>query len=76
MHLTIIEELRARRKMMTVKELKDLLDNHQQTVYEWVWAGKIPAHRVGGRIKFDPASASGRFLIDLSGAGYRLYLYA
>ena len=51
---TLATDLKQRRSLMTVKEVVTLLGVHQQTVYEWVWAGKIPSVRIGSRIKFDP----------------------
>lgn len=54
MNTTLVEELTARKTMMTVQEVVELLGVHQQTIYEWVWKGKIPPIRIGARIKFDP----------------------
>jgi excisionase family DNA binding protein len=51
---TLVDELAARKTMMTIQDVVELLGVHQQTVYEWVWVGKIPSIRVGSRIKFDP----------------------
>lgn len=50
----MIEDMRKRKSLMTVREITTLLGVHQQTVYEWCWAGKIPSVRIGARIKFDP----------------------
>jgi excisionase family DNA binding protein len=54
MNNTLTADLQTRNSLMTVKEVIALLGVHQQTVYEWVWAGKIPSVRIGSRIKFDP----------------------
>jgi len=54
MNTTLVDELAARKKLMTVQEMVELLGVHQQTIYEWVWKGKIPSVRIGARIKFDP----------------------
>lgn len=51
---TLVTDLQKRHSLMTVKEVMELLGVHQQTIYEWVWAGKIPSLRIGSRIKFDP----------------------
>ena len=54
MNTTLVDELAARKQMMTVQDVVELLGVHQQTIYEWVWTGKIPSIRIGARIKFDP----------------------
>ena len=47
------DELRARKGLMSVREVAEALGAHQQTVYSWVANGKLPHFRVGGRVKFD-----------------------
>ena len=50
------EELRARKGLMSVREVAETLGSHIQTVYSWTDEAKIPYFRVGGRIKFDPTA--------------------
>jgi excisionase family DNA binding protein len=47
-------ELRSRDRLMEFSEVQQYLGIDQDTLYTWVKAGKIPAQRVGSRIKFDP----------------------
>jgi len=47
------DELRARKGLMSVREVAEALGSHIQTIYGWVEEGKLPCFRVGGRIKFD-----------------------
>ena len=54
MNDTLASDLRERKSLLDVREVVTLLGVHQQTIYEWAWAGKIPHIRVGARIKFDP----------------------
>jgi excisionase family DNA binding protein len=54
MSSTLTADLQRRNSLMSVKEVVTLLGVHTQTVYEWVWTGKIPSVRIGSRIKFDP----------------------
>jgi excisionase family DNA binding protein len=55
---SLASKLRARDSLMSVAEFKKLLGVDQQTIYEWVWQGKVPAVRIGNRVKFDPRSVA------------------
>lgn len=52
--MSVIEKLRAAKKLLGVKQVAELLGSHPMTIYGWVAEGRLPHLRVGGRIKFDP----------------------
>lgn len=39
-------------RLMTVKEAAELLQVSERSIYAWAREGKIPARRVGGKIRF------------------------
>jgi len=47
------DELRARKGLMSVREVAQTLGSHIQTIYTWTDECKLPCFRIGGRIKFD-----------------------
>jgi excisionase family DNA binding protein len=51
--LTITEQLKSSKGLLSVREVAEALGSHIQTIYSWVEEGKLPCFRVGGRIKFD-----------------------
>ena len=51
--MTLVEELRARRKALTVEELAELLGIAVRTLYKEVEDGHIPFFRVRTSIRFD-----------------------
>jgi excisionase family DNA binding protein len=53
-HPSLAAKLRARDKYLEVSEVAALLGINKFTLYDWVKAGRIPAQRIGGRVKFDP----------------------
>jgi excisionase family DNA binding protein len=55
---TLVEELRARKGLLTVNELAELLSAHPMTLYKWVKRGTIPFLRVGSGVRFDPRAIS------------------
>lgn len=52
--MSIIEELRARKEPLSVKEVAELLGVVESTVQRWVRNREIPAIRVADTIRFDP----------------------
>ncbi|MBB6144740.1 excisionase family DNA binding protein [Silvibacterium bohemicum] len=51
----VIEKIKSTGHMMTVDELSDLISISSKTLYAKVKAGTIPATRIAGSIRFDPA---------------------
>ena len=37
--------------LLSVRELAEKLDADQSTVRRWISSGKLPAHRIGGKLK-------------------------
>jgi excisionase family DNA binding protein len=42
----------ARERLLTARELAELLGFSAATVVDWAEAGKVPAFKVGGRLRF------------------------
>lgn len=40
-------------RLLTVEEVADRLRSRPSTIYAWVKAGRIPAYKVGGLVRFD-----------------------
>jgi excisionase family DNA binding protein len=51
--MTLVEQLRARKKALTVEELADLLGVAARTLYKEVEDGHVPFFRVRTSIRFD-----------------------
>jgi excisionase family DNA binding protein len=51
--LTITEQLKSSKGLLSVRQVAEALGSHPQTIYSWVNAGKLPHVRVGNRVKFD-----------------------
>ena len=56
---SLVQTLRVRTDMLTIAEVSDLLGFHEVTLRNWVRAGKLPAVRVAGQWRFDPAELAG-----------------
>lgn len=56
---TLVQKLRARAGLLTIAEVSDLLAYHEVTIRNWVRAGKLPAVRIAGQWRFDPAELAG-----------------
>ena len=41
-------------KLLTPRELSDLLNCKLSTVYAWAKAGEVPARKINGLVRFDP----------------------
>lgn len=56
---TLVQKLRARTGMLTINEVAELLAFYPVTIRDWVRAGKLPAVRIAGQWRFDPAELAG-----------------
>jgi excisionase family DNA binding protein len=52
--MTLVEQLRSKKKALTVEELSDILCVAIRTLYKEVEDGHIPFFRVRTSIRFDP----------------------
>ncbi len=52
----MLEELKTRRKAMTVREVADILNLSEREIYKLAASNQIPHFRVGSSVRFDPAS--------------------
>jgi excisionase family DNA binding protein len=55
-------------KLLTLKELAELLSVHECTIYRQVKAGRIPFVRVGGEYRFNPALVIAKLTADTNRA--------
>jgi excisionase family DNA binding protein len=53
--MSIVMQLRATRRPLTVRQAAEALGLHEQTVYKWSRTGRIPTLRIGGALRFDPS---------------------
>lgn len=53
--MTLPDELKQRKRAMTVAEVAELFTLSKQQMYKLVSAQRIPYFRVGGSIRFDPS---------------------
>jgi excisionase family DNA binding protein len=51
---SIIAELGCRTRFLTVRQLAEILQMHEQTIYRWIRRAQIPFLRVRGGIRLDP----------------------
>jgi len=56
---TLVQKLRSRAGLLTIAEVSDLLGFHEVTLRNWVRSGKLPAVRIAGQWRFDPAELAG-----------------
>jgi putative molybdopterin biosynthesis protein len=54
------------RQLLTVAEVSERLRVSTRTVYRLVWAGELPAHRIGSQIRIDEAVLE-EWLLEASG---------
>jgi excisionase family DNA binding protein len=52
---TLVQKLRARTGLLSIAEVSGLLGFHEVTLRNWVRAGRLPAVRIAGQWRFDPA---------------------
>jgi excisionase family DNA binding protein len=50
----MLEELRAKRSAMTVKERANILSLSQREIYKLAAANQIPHFKIGTSVRFDP----------------------
>lgn len=55
-------------KLLTLKELAELLSVHECTIYRQLKAGRIPFVRVGGEYRFNPALVIAKLTADTNRA--------
>jgi excisionase family DNA binding protein len=55
MIVSITDQLRSKKRLMTPDEVADLLAISPKTIYARVKAGTIPSFHIGSSIRFDPA---------------------
>ncbi len=56
--MTIIETIEKMKTLMTVETLGNLTSTSQKTLYKAVKSGRLPAYRVGGSIRLEPAEVA------------------
>ena len=56
---TLIQKLRASKGLLTINEVAELLGFHPVSIRNWVRTGKLPAVRIAGQWRFDPAELAG-----------------
>lgn len=50
----MLEELKAKRSAMTVKEVADVLHLSQREIYKLAATNQIPHFKIGASVRFDP----------------------
>jgi excisionase family DNA binding protein len=55
----MLEELRAKRSAMTVKEVAKVLNLSQRKIYKLAAANQIPHFKIGTSVRFDPPAVIG-----------------
>jgi len=58
--MSMIEQLRARTKPLSVSEVAEMLGVAESTVQRWVRNRELPAIRVADTIRFDPTVLADR----------------
>jgi len=56
--MTIAEIIEKRESALTVDELATLTTTSVKTLYKAIAAGRLPAYRIGGAIRLDPAETA------------------
>jgi excisionase family DNA binding protein len=56
---TLVQKLHARTGLLTIAEVSELIGFHAVTIRNWVRAGRLPAVRIAGQWRFDPAELAG-----------------
>ena len=56
---TLVQKLHARTGLLAIAEVSDLLGFHEVALRNWVRAGTLPAVRIAGQWRFDPAELAG-----------------
>jgi excisionase family DNA binding protein len=56
-------------RLLTARELGDLLGFSADTIVDWAEAGKVPAFKIGGRLRFRLSEAEAWIEMKRVGAG-------
>ena len=64
--ITLVEQLKSRKGLLSLREVAEILGCHPMTVRKRAKAGTLPFVREGNRIKFDPAVVVA-YLVQRSG---------
>jgi excisionase family DNA binding protein len=56
--MTTLEQLQARRGLLTAEDIAALLNISEKTVYRWSKSGSLPSVRIGTLVRFEPAAVS------------------
>jgi excisionase family DNA binding protein len=51
---TIVSTIRSRQTAWSADEIAELIDISKQHIYKLAKAGRMPSHRIGGAVRFDP----------------------
>jgi excisionase family DNA binding protein len=70
-HLDLASRIEAKRSAWTVDELAALLEMSPKTLYKMAKSEKIPAIRIDGMIRFDPAHSADWLRARMTGMGFR-----
>ena len=52
----MLEDLKARRSALTVKELAELLSLSQREIYKLAATNQIPHFKIGSSVRFEPST--------------------
>jgi excisionase family DNA binding protein len=66
--MDLAESLEKRATALTVCDVAALLNVSERQVYKLASAGSIPSFRIGGSVRFDPASFAGWLRQRITGA--------
>src|SRR5512135_2835219 len=67
----LASRIEARKSAWTVDDLALLLEMSPKTLYKMAKSGNIPAIRIGGMIRFDPALTAEWLRARTTGTGFR-----
>jgi excisionase family DNA binding protein len=56
---TLVQKLSTRTGLLNMAEVSDLLGFHEVTLRNWARCGRLPAMRIAGQWRFDPAELAG-----------------
>ena len=55
---SVVGDIRKRQSMLNADELAELLNLSRKHIYRMAKAGRMPSYRIGGAIRFDPATVA------------------
>ena len=56
--LTVAEQLAQAKRLLSVREVAELLGEHDDTIYRRCKRGTMPHYRLGSLLKFEPAQVA------------------